>query len=218
MSEKENVRIYDISLPLHAGIPVWPGDPLVAIQKECSLRKGDKINLSRITMSLHWGTHVDAPYHFYENGWRVDQIPLEVLVGKAHLIEVKNSLLIDKDHLQKYDLHGVKRLLVKTRNSNFWSENPLRFHHDYTAFTSDAARYLIQLGIQLVGIDYLSIDLYSNTEYPAHRILLRENIVVIEGLDLRGVKPGIYDLYCLPLKIKEADGAPARILLKELIR
>lgn len=207
-------KLYDISLSLHPGIPVWPGDPPASIIKTSSIEGGNGFNSSKITASFHWGTHVDAPYHFFENRWTIDQIPLEILIGPAKLIDIPEADKITTHHLKKFNLTQVDRLIVKTRNSSFWSESPLKFHQDYTAFTEDAARFLLEKGIRLVGIDYLSIDLYNDDELPVHHTLYKKNVVAIEGLDLREVTPGNYQLICLPINIRCGDGAFARVLLQ----
>jgi arylformamidase len=206
----------DITLPLNSDIPVWPGDPPAVIERVSAISQGDGHNSSRIKSSLHWGTHLDAPYHIVENRWTIDQIPLDMLIGPAQVIEIPNVREITAGHLKSFEIRQCKRLLVKTRNSAFWDESPLKFHQDFTAFTKDAAEYLLECGIQLIGIDYLSLDLYSAADLPVHHLLYQQNVIGVEGLDLRKVSPGDYHLICLPLNIKSGDGAPARaVLLKQ---
>jgi arylformamidase len=205
----------DISLPLDSELPVWPGDPNAIIERVSSIGQGDGHNSSRINSSLHWGTHLDAPYHIVETGWTIDQIPLAVLIGPVQVIEIPEVREIKADHLNYFKIQGCKRLLVKTRNSAFWNESPLKFHQDYTAFSKDAAEFLLDCGIKLIGIDYLSLDLYSAIDLPVHHLLYQQNVVGVEGLDLRQVSPGNYHLICLPLNIKSGDGAPVRAVLLE---
>jgi arylformamidase len=163
--------------------------------------------------SLHWGTHLDAPFHLFQNKWSIDQIPAEILFGEVQVVEVGETPSITHSILRKYNLKPLERIIFKTRNSHFWSERPLKFHPEFTALTADTAEYLLELGVKLVGIDYLSLDLYESKDLPVHKILYRKNVVGVEGLDLRKVSPGYYDLMCLPLKILHGDGAPARIFL-----
>ncbi|MEJ2634442.1 MAG: cyclase family protein [Calditrichia bacterium] len=214
MSTKTDLTQWiDVSLPLSGNIPVWPGDPPAVIERNMSIREGEICNASRIDSSLHWGTHIDAPYHLFEDKWTIDQIPLEVLIGPARVIEFPDLSKIIADHLKKEDFKNTKRLLIKTRNSDFWGESPLIFHPEFTSLTADAAEFLVEIGVKMVGIDYLSIDLYAAEDLPVHKILYRQNIVGIEGLDLRNVTPGDYQLICLPLRIKGGDGSPARVVL-----
>jgi len=203
----------DISLPLDSELPVWPGDPNAVIEQVSSISRGDGHNSSRIQSSLHWGTHLDAPYHIVETGWTIDKIPLDVLIGPVRIIEIPEVRGITADHLRNFKIQGCRRLLVKTRNSAFWDETPLRFHRDFTAFTIDAAEYLLECGIELIGIDYLSLDLYSAADLPVHQLLYQQNVIGVEGLDLRQVSAGNYHLICLPLNIRSGDGAPVRAVL-----
>ncbi len=206
-------QIIDVTLALANDLPGWPGDAPSRIEREFVMASGDAFNSSRIQASLHWGTHLDAPYHINPNGWRIDEIPPELLMGPARVIELPQVSRITAAELKKQSLQGVQRLLFKTRNSHFWSEHPLRFHPDFTALTADAAEYLLQLGVRLIGIDYFSIDLFTADDLPVHHLLYQQNVPAIEGLDLRAVLPGEYRLICLPIKIRGGDGAPARVLL-----
>ncbi len=205
--------IIDITLPLHSALPVWPGDPLPVIEQTHQQANGQLYNSTRWNCSLHWGTHIDAPYHLVENGWRIDQIPLDILLGRVQVVDVQEAPVITPAVLEKCRLKPLPRIIFKTRNSAFWGENPLRFHTDFTALSAEAAEILIQLGVKLVGIDYLSLDLFAAKDLPVHQILYRKNVIGVEGLDLRDVAPGYYHLICLPLRVANADGAPARVLL-----
>ncbi|MFZ0389386.1 MAG: cyclase family protein [Calditrichia bacterium] len=205
--------ILDISLSLSPDLPVWPGDPPVEIRQTASIKNGDMCNASRVSTSFHWGTHMDAPRHFFDEGWSIDQIPPHILVGPATVIEIPNLREIDSKALRLFDLSGVERLLIKTGNSAFWKEKPLIFHPEFASLTGDAAELLLNTPLKLLGIDYLSIDLFDSEDLPVHHRLYQKNIVAVEGLDLNGVEAGVYDLICLPLKVAEGDGAPARVLL-----
>ncbi len=207
---------YDISLPLDATLPVWPGDPPAIIQRTMSIATGHPLNTSRIDASLHWGTHVDAPFHLNPEGWKIDEIPPAILMGKVYVVNIPEVKKITRSHLKSFPLHNVQRLLLKTRNSDFWNHKPLTFHNDFSALDRGSAEYLVDMGIKLVGIDYLSLDLYEAGDLPVHKILFQANIIGVEGLDLRKILPGWYELICLPLKITGGDGAPARVFLKNL--
>jgi arylformamidase len=207
-------QVYDVSLILDENLPSWPGDPPAKLERTARIEAGDEYNCSQMFSSLHWGTHVDAPFHFNPQGWTIDQIPLEVLMGTTTVIELGHPAIIKLNHLKKYNLNSVERLLIKTRNSTYWDEPPLHFQKNYTCLSREVAEYFVRLDLKVVGIDYLSIECYDDPEYPVHKILCKQNIIIIEGLDLRQIRPGQYDMICLPLRIKNGDGAPARILLR----
>lgn len=213
------MRIYDVSVPLSADTPVYPGDPGIEIKAWKSLAEGDSANVSLVCFGAHSGTHVDAPAHFIKDAGRVDSLPLEALIGPAQLIEVPDDVLqIDLDFVAKHCQSGVERVLFKTRNSSFWGgENPV-FHRDFTHLDLTAAEHLAQLGIKLVGIDYLSIEKFKSKNHETHLALLSQGIVILEGLDLRAVSSGSYELICLPLKLAggNGDGAPARVVLRSM--
>ncbi len=205
------MKIYDVSVPISPEMPVYPGDPNVKIELRESILKGSACNVSSISLGSHTGTHIDPPYHFIESGIKVDQIPLSLLVGKTHVVEV-TSACIDKSVLKEINLNNSMRLIFKTRNSYLWSTN--RFVEDYVYLTPDAAEVLVEAGIKLVGIDYLSIEQYGSTTYQTHKTLLGNGVIIIEGLNLAEIEAGDYEMICLPLKIKDADGAPARVILR----
>lgn len=206
-------KFFDVSLALHSEIPVWPGDPTAEVIPIESLTKGDTYNYSLIHAPLHWGTHIDAPYHFNQKGWTVDQIPLEILIGSARVIEIPDCAKISSNTLKKYDLTNTNRILFKTKNSEFWKRPTQTFQEDFCALTIDAAEYLLKHPVKLIGIDYYSLDLYESTDMPVHKMLFRNNVVGLENIDLREISPGIYQMVCLPIKIKNGDGAPARVIL-----
>jgi arylformamidase len=210
------MKIYDISVPLQAGMPVWPGDSPPEFKKYSSLKNGDVVNSTSIHSSLHLGTHVDAPRHLYDNQKTIDMIPLEVLVGRAIVLDMSAVSKIDKKALLNLQLSNESRILFKTKNSEYWKNPVHSFEKTFVSLTTDAAQFLIEKNVKLVGIDYLSIDLYEAESLPVHKILLEKEIVIIEGLNLHWVPAGIYDLYCLPLKIVGADGSPARAMLKSI--
>lgn len=208
-----NKTIVDVTLPIDSLLPIWPGDPAVVINQSSSVNADAVITSSTIQSSLHLGTHIDAPRHFNPRGWTIDQIPLEILMGPVQVIEIPDVARITKKILAGLKIENPSRLFFKTRNSLFWKESPLRFHKEFTAFSQDAALFIKDLGARLVGIDYLSLDLFSNKNLPVHKIFCEANIVGVEGLDLNQITDGIYECVCLPIKISEGDGAPARVLL-----
>jgi arylformamidase len=210
------LKILDISVPVSPGMPVWPGDPPVELERYRSISAGDDCNVSRICCSVHSGTHVDAPEHFIDNALTVEDMSLDTLIGTAQVIEVPADGAIEPDFLESVPLpHGTVRLLFKTRNSELWRQPDHNFHSNYVALSPQSAAWIVDRGIRLVGVDYLSVQLFSDSEPLTHRKLLAAGIVVVEGLNLQGVRPGSYRMICLPLKLVGSDGAPARAVLIE---
>jgi len=215
------MKIHDITVPISNALPVYPGDPPIELERVMSLEKGDIANVSRLGCSTHIGTHVDPPLHFIEGTLPLDQLPLETLIGRARVVDVGEVSAIDAAVLAHCDLGDATRILFKTRNSLFWppvpgAEDTYKFHEDFVYIEPDAARVLVERGVRLVGIDYLSVEKFDFIEPETHWVLLGAGVVVVEGLALREVPPGDYELFCLPLKIKDGDGAPARVVLREL--
>jgi len=205
-------KIFDLTVPLSRQLPTFPGDPAFQVEPASRIQDGDPCNVSRLTLGSHAGTHVDAPYHFVESGLRVDELPLEILTGKARVVSVPAREAVDRQDLENLDLRDDLRVLFKTRNSGQLRQP--EFRPDFVYLTADAASYLVQIGIKLVGWDYLSIEMFGNREFPAHHALLGAGVVIVEGLDLSQVEAGDYELTCLPLKLAGGDGAPARVILK----
>ena len=210
MSER---KLYDVSLTIHPGMMVWPGDAEVGLDTVKAIPRGDSINVSLIHIGTHTGTHVDASLHFIGDGTGVDKLSPEVLVGRARLFQLPEVRRIDRDILDRLDLKGVSRVLFGTGNSALLRKES--FDTGYTSVSADAARHLVNMRMKLVGVDYLSIEEYKREGHPTHHILLGAGVVIIEGLDLTDVPAGDYELMCLPLKLKDADGAPARVFLRE---
>lgn len=207
-------KIYDVSLTVHPGIPVYPGDPAVQREVYKTIEGGDPYNISAVNLQGHTGTHVDAPLHFIANAQSVDRILPEVLVGEVRLVQLPAAERIDRSTLERLDLQGVKRLIIGCRNSELLTKNS--FDPDYAYITGDAAQYMVELGIILVGLDYLSVDDFHSEKQPAHHILLGAGVIIVEGLYLTGVPADDYEMMCLPVKIEGGDGAPARVFLREL--
>jgi len=211
------MKIYDVSVPLSSATPTYPGDPGIEIKKWMTLVKGDPANVSLINFGLHSGTHVDAPAHFIEGARTVDKLPLTSLVGEVHVIAVPDDRnTIDQEFVAQAVPTGAKRVLFKTRNSNLWNQPERGFQEDYVSIEPAAARKLAADGTMVVGIDYLSVEKFGSKSFETHLALLSQEVVIIEGLDLREVPAGIYELICLPLRIAGAsgDGAPARVILR----
>ena len=207
-------KIYDISLTIYPGMLAWPGQPQVAMDTVKSIAQGGSSNVSLFHIGTHTATHVDAPRHFISGAPGIDSIGPEVLLGPARLFQLPEAHHIDRNLLERLDLKGIERLLFGTRNSTLLKQR--QFEQDYAFISEDAARYLVDMGIRLVGVDYLSVDQYQDKTRPAHHTLLGAGVVIVEGLDLTGVPAGDYELFCLPLKIKDGDGAPARVFLREI--
>jgi arylformamidase len=205
-------KIYDVTASLSAELPVFPGDPRFQLEFAQRISEGDPYNLGKLTLGVHSGTHVDAPYHFLADGATVDQLPLELLIGRARVVDMTALDRIDRADLERADLRDDIRVLFKTRMSGQLRQPA--FQEDFVYLTPEAASYLAKVGIKLVGIDYLSIEKFGSKDYGAHHALLGAGVVIIEGLDLTEVEAGEYDLSCLPLRIAGADGSPARVVLK----
>lgn len=195
------MEIFDVSVPVRPGMVTYPGDPTVTLERVSAIADGAVANISRLAFGVHTGTHVDAPIHFIDGAPGTDQLPLDALVGPARVIE---AVRLDGNSLAGAEL--AERVLFKTSNSELWSRD--EFAHDFVSLTEDGARLLVDRGVRVVGIDYLSIG-----DEGAHHVLLEAGVVAIEGLDLRGVDPGDYQLVCAPLKLVGSDGAPARVFL-----
>jgi len=205
-------RIYDISVPIRSGGLVYPGNPEIDITLQQAVAKGASANVSLIKFGSHTGTHADASRHFFDDGQPVDQIPLERLIGPALLVSFDDKVrAVGAAELRQHDLKGHRRILMRTRNSALLSQK--EFVKDYTYLAPDGAQYLVDQGVELVGIDYLSIEQFHSGHHRTHRTLLGHSVVIVEGLDLSLPAAGEYQFICLPLRIEGCDGAPARAVL-----
>lgn len=207
------MQIYDITLTISTDLPVWPGDPKIILERIAEIGQDSSANVTRLEMSAHSGTHVDAPLHFISEGVSVEYISLKILTGRAYLLYLPDVDTITAAILQKANIPPrTRRIIFKTRNSDYWTKKVTGFQTNFVGISEDGARYLVQRGVKLVGIDYLSVAPFSNGD-PTHLVLLESGVVLLEGLDLSKVSQGHYTLYCLPLKLAGADGAPARAIM-----
>ncbi len=204
-------KLIDVSVPLDANLPTYPGNTPYSLEAVKRLARGDSSNVSTLHLSAHSGTHVDAPRHFFDHGAGVEALPLEMLVGRARVVEIASGGGIGADQLAASGLSDDIRVLIKTPNSLLWGSP--EFHEDYAGVTEAGARYLVERGVKVVGVDYLSVEEFKKPGAPAHHALLGGGVIVIEGLNLRDVEPGVYEMFCLPLALVGSDGAPARVVL-----
>jgi arylformamidase len=212
------MRVHDVSLVLRPDMTTWANEPGPAIAPLRRIAKGDSANVSTISFGDHTGTHVDPPVHFIDGAATVDSLPVEALLGPCLVVGYEEA-----EHVSGAWLEGAKipsgtlRLLFKTRNSERWVDPTHPFTRDFVTIDASAARWCVDHGVVLVGMDYLSIEPQGPEKagYPVHHTLLRAGVVIIEGLDLRGIRPGAYELVCAPIKIENGDGAPARVFLIE---
>ena len=208
------MQIYDITVAISASVPIYKGDPGVEIASFKSIADGSSANVSHISLGVHTATHIDAPNHFIDGAKRIHEIDPEKLVGPCRVIEVPEDVVaIEPEHVG--ELAGMTRVLFKTRNSAFWVTPEDGFRTDFSYLTPATAKLLVDNGVVLVGIDYLSIEKSGSPGHPVHITLLEKEVVILEGVDLREVKGGDYGLICMPLKYigGGGDGSPARTML-----
>jgi len=203
----------DISVPITSGMVHWPDDPGVSVERVQDLSRGDAANVSKLELGAHTGTHMDAPLHFLADGAGLDEMPLDAAIGPARVIRIEHPQAILPEELVAHRLRAGERVLFLTRNSErCWNNS--RFVEDFVYVSAAAAQFLVERKVRTVGIDYLSVGGYVHDGVETHRILLGAGIWLIEGLNLSAVKPGSYELVCLPLRVAGADGAPARAILR----
>ncbi len=208
------MEIFDVTVAIRSDMPIYEGDPAVKVESFMAIARGDSANVSRISFGVHSGTHVDAPNHFIDGTIHVHELDLEKLIGPCRVIDVGPEVReIEPEHVG--DIAGVERVLFKTRNSEFWSMPEAGFRADFTFITPATAELLVASAVKLVGIDYLSIEGSGHTDKPVHTTLLKNETVILEGVDLRAISAGEYEIFCLPLKYvgSTGDGAPARTVL-----
>jgi arylformamidase len=220
-----NRAIYDISVPISNQLVSWPGDPGIKIERTLDVCCGDPATVSQFHMGSHTGTHVDAFSHFKKEGLSLDAMDLSIYVGRALVVEIEDPRCITVGELQRnphfLDLRKAERVLFKTINSaNTWYNQP--FNENFCHLNPYAASFLIELGVKLVGIDYLSVESYHakalyEEDAPTHHRLMDAGVYILEGLNLNNIKAGWYELICLPLHVQNGDGAPARVILRDWI-
>ncbi|HKS10941.1 MAG TPA: cyclase family protein [Pyrinomonadaceae bacterium] len=211
--------IFDVSVPLCSALPTYPGDPGIKIQDWSKLVNGDGANVSALSFGAHTGTHVDAPAHFFDGATKIDSLALDVLIGEAQVIEVpEEKRVIDAEFVTANCARGTTRVIFKTRNSSFWTKDFSEFRTDFTHLDLPAAQALIDIGVKLIGIDYLSVEKFASKDHEVHRALLSNEVIIVEGLNLTDVPAGKYELICLPLRLRShlGDGAPARAVLRTI--
>jgi arylformamidase len=208
------MALYDVTRPIEISMPIYGDEPRPEIGRIKQRVKGDTSNLTRLAMSVHTGTHVDAPCHFIEGAPGVDSWPLEQLCGPALVVAIANERAVEVSDLERARIPaGTERVLFKTRNGALWDEP--RFREDYVFISPEAARWLAQLRVRLVAIDYLSVEKFGSKEPRTHLQLLENRIAIVEGVDLRAIEPGVYELFALPIKLAGSDGGPARVILRQ---
>lgn len=206
------MRLIDITHPLGAATASWPGDTPFSLEPTLRLAAGNAVNLSRVTLSPHTGTHADAPYHYDQDGAKIAGLDLDRYVGPARVIALEGRRSVRTEDLQALDLDGVERLLIRTGSCPDLS----RFNPDCTYIEPEAVRYMDALGVRLIGTDAHSVDPTDSKELPAHNACAAAGILILENLNLVGVEPGAYELIALPLKLQGADGSPVRAVLRPL--
>lgn len=205
---------HDISIPLTTGMVAWPGSPGLRLTRTMKMEQGDIANNSYLETDVHIGTHIDAPWHSIEDGNTIDRIPLDACIGPAYVAHVQAAKEITDHDLQAAGIpEETERLLIKTTNSRYWTEPSQEFHRNFLGLSRLAAEWVTRRPIRLIGIDYLSIQSFGE-DMETHNVLLRRNVVVVEGLNLSVIVPGWYELYCLPLLLVGSEGAPARAVLR----
>ena len=206
----------DISLTISPDLPHWPGSPAIELSRRRDMDRGDPVNDSTLVCGVHTGTHVDAPLHFLADGTDVTHLSLDALIGPAVVAELSDLEVIAARDLEALNLPAdTRRLLLRTRNSAIWQRGDREFHTDFVALTVEAAQWVVARGIRLIGVDYLSVQIFQG-DPQTHIALLQAGIVIVEGLNLTEVAPGPYELICLPLKLAGAEGAPARAVLRKV--
>jgi arylformamidase len=206
-------KIYDISVDIQVGMPTYPGDAKFKSRKLKSV-ESDGYEIHRLSLGNHTGTHVDAPAHFIQDGATITELPLDILNGRVRVIEIQNKYQVGLTEVQNLKLDNDFRILFKTRNSSLWKTRK-RFQKNYVYLTLDAAKYLAENDIKLIGFDYLSVEKFGDSEHPVHRYLLGNQVIILEGLNLSEVEEGEYEICCLPMKLTGLDAAPARVILRK---
>jgi arylformamidase len=207
--------VIDISLPIGKDLLTWPGDPPLQILPHKRISEGDSANVSELRLGSHTGTHIDPPVHFIEGAEGTDRVPLASLMGPALVVDVRGRPdAIGSDELESLGIpEDTERLLLRSDSSELWRSLPAAFPSGYVHLTPEGAAWIVRHGIRLVGVDFLSIEARGSEGHPTHVELLSNGVVIVEGLNLGDVEPGAYTLVCLPLRVVDGDGGPARAVL-----
>jgi arylformamidase len=213
-----SAEVIDVSLPVSSASIVWPSAPAPSFQRRLSIDRGDAVNDSNVFMNAHTGTHIDAPLHHFADGEAADAAPLDALIGDAWVLSIPDVAEITPERLARaWPASGAERVLLQTRNSRLWAAGFSEFTKDFCALTAPAAEWLVSRGVRLVGIDYLSVQRFHDSN-AVHQVLLGAKVVLLEGLDLSTVRSGNYELLCLPIKLVGIEAAPARVVLRSTAR
>jgi arylformamidase len=209
------VDLIDVSLPIGPDLLTWPGDPAVSVEPRLRISKGDAANVSELSLGTHTGTHVDPPVHFIDGAAAIDVLPLERTIGPCVVVDARGIPgAMHPAELERLDIPAVsERVLFRTDASEFWRRLPVEFPDEYPCISPDGAAWLVDRGVRLVGVDFLSVEQRGAPGHPTHVTLLSNDVVIVEGLDLSRVEPGSYELIALPLRIVDGDGGPARAVL-----
>lgn len=205
------MKLIDISRPLHTGMPVWPGDTAAEFKLVTTIPGGAAVNVGRLHLSVHTGTHADAPFHYNEAGAKIDEVPVETYVGPARVVDIRGQTTITTALLAAHDFSSTPRVLFK---SDSWPD-PAVFPPAWPLMAPDVPAWLAARGVKLVGLDVPSVDHLTSKDLPIHHACDAAGLVILENLDLRTVAPGVYELIALPLRIKGGDGSPLRAVLRQ---
>ena len=209
-------KIYDLTLPISPSLVVWQGDPPIQMERVQKMEEGAVCNVTRMNMGAHTGTHLDATLHFIADGTGIEMLDLQTLIGPALVVDAGEAQEITATVLDSFNIPAdTERLIIKTTNSQRWVKGETEFYEDYVAVTADGAQWLVEHGIKLIGVDYLSVAPFNDLVTP-HQILLGAQIIPVEGLNLNNIAPGEYQFICLPILLQGSDGAPCRAVLMEL--
>ncbi|GGF21119.1 kynurenine formamidase [Halobacillus andaensis] len=205
------MKLIDISMSLNAKTPPWPGDQSYSYKLTWGMEETGSVNVGQFQSSNHLGTHVDAPFHYDNDGSTIGELPIERFIGEALVVNMEGKSKIEASDLEPFQFEAVDKVLFRTLS---W-EDRSEFPGEYTVIAEDVAPFLNERGINLIGVDTPSVDPETSKELPAHQSLNQEDILILEGLELSHVAPGVYELMAFPLKMDEADGSPVRAVLRQ---
>jgi arylformamidase len=204
------MKFLDVSRPIFTGMPVWPGDTPTQFEFAATKSGGYSCNVGRLRTSMHAGTHVDAPYHYRDDGLKIDEIPVDTYVGPAHVVDVRGVAIVTPEHFAGCNFAATPRVLLR---SDCWLD-VTRFPETWPQLASGLATYLVERGVKLIGLDFPSVDHLNSKDLPIHHECGRLGLFILESLDLRAAEPGVYELIALPLRVRGGDGSPVRAVLR----